>query len=212
MSRPLRRSVAVAVAAALVAATALAQDARTKQKGARGAQRTSGVITKVEDIGKREGRRLRLTIKTDVVWRDYVRDTAAPPPGQPLNKAAAEGKDSVATKGQPKSPDDVVTIEVGPNTRLESRFRAADETSAGSGTAGQAAAKAKGEGADTRRSARPARLAHEDLKTGLFVEVEYHRARGGENRAAQLAVIRPIDAVATPAAKEESKEAAKPDK
>jgi hypothetical protein len=206
MSQPLSRSMAAAVVAgALVAATVLAQDARPKGKDAAAAQRTAGVITKVEEVGKQEGRRLRLTIKTDVVWRDYVRDTASQPPGEPLKKAAERGKDSVATKGQPKSPDDVIQVVVGPEATIESRFRAANEdTDAGSATAGQAVAKAEGKAAD-RRAAKPATLSPGDLKSGLYVEVEYRRARD-RNRVARLSVIRPVDAApAPPSAKEEGK-------
>ena len=47
-----------------------------------------------------------MTVNTDVVWRDFVRDQAVDPSKAArtgIAKAAAKGKNSVATKGHPTS-------------------------------------------------------------------------------------------------------------
>jgi hypothetical protein len=207
MSKPLTRILAPALAVGLAATlgVARAQDekaARRPEAGPDAAQKVGGVITKVEEAG--EGRRgAKLTIKTSAVWADYVRDTAQLKSAETTTEeAAAKGKKSVATKGQPAAPATVVAIEVAPEAKVETRYRSADdEAGPGSPTPRAAAAEAQGKQAD-RAADKPKELTAADLKVGLFVEVEYRRA-GDRNRAGRVVVMRPVDATPAPAAKPE---------
>jgi hypothetical protein len=200
-----RLTLSALVAGSLVASgLATAQDDRSSGKKG-GAQRASGVITLTESNGKAQPKRVHLSIKTDAVWRDFVRDQATAG-AKPSTKAAAEkGKDSIATKGEPASPNDLLRVEVVPDTRLESRFRAGnDESNSGYATEAEALAAEKGEkpksteGARRRESAKPKRLAPADLKAGLFVEVEYRQARD-RKQATVVRVIRPVGGPESPA-------------
>jgi len=248
MSRPLPRWTSLGLAAALlVAATALAQEKDQAKKNprrtdrdspkpvARDRQRASGVIIKAEPIRKGAGSRpddvrkdrgrspmQRLTINTAAVWRDWVRDQA----GQDLNaspRAQAErGANSVATRGEPRSEDTEVVIDIGPNTKIDTLFRAStDETNKGSRTpaeareAGEDPASGKGKGdSSTHEKAaskgpKGTRFMAEDLKPGLFVEIDY-ASQDARNLAATVAVIRPIggpDTTAVPAEGESKREA-----
>jgi len=213
---PRRQSLCALVALALAAGPGLAraQDskarARDSKSGADAAQRTAGVITKVDSQGKDDARRARLTIKTDAVWRDYVRDQATNDPKSSVKNAAKKGEQSIATKGEPSSPNDRVLVDLGPDSRLELRYRAGtDEANAGFATAAEAIAHEKKAGSERqaqadgkarrRTAAKPAKLSASDLKPGLFVEVEYRRDKEGSNRITALRVIRPVGGPESPA-------------
>jgi len=223
-------------AALFVAATAPAQEKdQAKKKNrrpdrdapkaiARDAERAAGVIVKAEAIRKGAGSRSdvvekekgeaprqRLTINTAAVWRDWVRDQA----GQDLNASprtqAERGANSVATKGEPRSEDTEVVVDIGPNTKVDTRFReSSDETSKGGRTPAEAReasedpATEKGKGGDAAsrekmrsKGARVARFQAEDLKPGLFVEVDFSH-RDGRNVATTVTVIRPLGGPDTP--------------
>jgi hypothetical protein len=168
------------------------QAAKTKAPG-----RVSGVIVKVDKVAKKDssaapGRPaehcLKLTINTAAVWRDWVRDQGNESPSQSVRKDAADGANSVATKGEPKSRQTLVTVEVGPDARVETRFRTPDdETRKGSKTPSAAAG---GNAPSTRPSAKPTRFKAEDLRAGLFVEVDMRDA--AKDAASTVAVIRPV--------------------
>src|SRR4051812_32498973 len=115
------------LATALLAACsfASAQDTKTTstqqpKKGEDAGQKISGVVVKVEQIRPDDpsARGVRLTIKTDAVWRDFVRDQANVASSASNKKAAAKGENSVATKGQPASADTLVVVDVRPETKL----------------------------------------------------------------------------------------------
>jgi hypothetical protein len=225
---PRRTVVGLAVAiaaAALTAGPALAQEReRSKRadetKRSNPAERASGVIVKVEPVAKgdsgsspgNEAKRnvsRRLTINTAAVWRDWVRDQASENPTGSTRKAAEKGANSVATKGEPQTPDTLVMVDIGPDTAIETRYRAStDETSKGARTPAGArdddpdpAAKGKGKGKGRSRDAGKAqRLSADDLKPGLFVEVDFRHATA-QDIASSVAVIRPVGGPDTPAEK-----------
>jgi len=122
---------------------------------------------------------------------------------------AERGANSVATRGEPRSADTEVVVDVGPNTKIETRFRASteertkgsktpaearevgDETSKDKGDRGARAKTRAGDSGVTRFQA-------DDLKPGLFVEVDY-RHEDSRNLATSVTVIRPIGGPDTPA-------------
>jgi hypothetical protein len=247
MNLPLgRRTVLSLATAALVAASGLclAQEGKVKaksgeSKGSPPAERASGVIVKVEPVTKgatpgstitdeaKKGRQVpstvRLTINTAAVWRDWARDQATEDVTKSARKDAEKGQNSVATKGQPTTPDTTVMVDVGPDTRVETRFRSpTDETSKGAATPEEAreedegtsdAAKSKsraGKSASKEKEEGP-RFGVGDLKPGLFVEAEY-RHLTAQNPASVVTVIRPLggpDTSAKEAAPETKKGARK---
>jgi len=180
-------------------------------------QRASGVIVKAERVskgatsrsenaaaGKGQQPTYQLTINPDIPWRDWVRDQAGIDPNASPKEAAARGASSVATEGEPDQPGSLVVIDVDPNTKVETRFRESnDETTRGakdpaeaaspggdrgSDKAGKGSAKRGEKGADRTRVTR---FQAEDLKPGLFVEVDF-RHREASNLASALTVIRPV--------------------
>ena len=219
-----RRTVLSLATAALVAASGLglAQVGKGKAKsdapkGSATAERASGVIIKAEPVtkgatpgstitdeakkGRQVPRTVRLTINTAVVWRDWARDQATEDVTKSARKDAEQGANSIATKGQPVSPDTTVLVDVGPETRIETRFRSStDETSKGAATPDGAREEAdpKSGAAESRSragkssSAEPGpRFGVGDLKPGLFVEVEFRHVTA-QNPASVVTVIRPI--------------------
>jgi hypothetical protein len=178
------------------------------------AEKTSGVIAKVKsvesgDSGARES--WKLSINTDVVWRDFVRDQATDPAKAArtgTGKAAAKGRESVATEGHPQDGEMVVTLDLDDQTEITMRYRSATDaigqgsaTPEGAGkaeTASDNASGRKGVGAtasdrrESRRQTLKARkLDPKELKPGLWVEVEY-RQDGKENKARRVTVMRPV--------------------
>ncbi len=152
-----------------------------------------GVIVKVEPIdGSSE--RVKLTINTAAVWRDWARDQAKPRPKADNTK----GENSVATKGEPISPTTSLVVEVGGKTQLANRFRSrTDDTNPGSKTVEQAERKeGSPQGQDVKTSPRDEKapkLSAKDLKVGLFVEVD---AKDG--KANRLIVLLPVSTDAKP--------------
>lgn len=184
----------------MVPAVRADEPARTDQKGA-DRQRVDGVVVKAERIGEGQGEKsadrdqgVRLTINTAAVWRDYVRDTATSKATSP-EKAAKKGEESIATKGQPKSDDTLVTVEIPRDARREMRYRAAmDERTLGAPTPAQARRRLADE-ADDRADGAPTKDAKtvemNQLKPGLFVTIQYRRDRD-RNRADRLFVLEPV--------------------
>ncbi len=207
-----RRLWPLALLPALVAAgpgpaTPSTQDAPTPRaaqepaaKATADAQQLDGVITRVERVGAPDAARIRVTVNTAAVWRDYVRDTARTAETKP-EQVAQDGQQGVAQQGQPRDADTLVTVELVPDARLELRYRAAmDEASPGAATADEARAQAQADpqaaDAASRRArqsdARPGpKLAPDRLKPGLFVHLAYARADGA-NRARHLIVLEPV--------------------
>jgi hypothetical protein len=238
MTQPLRQcAVLAAVAGLLVAIGGLSwsQDADTQTKDAPGKRKTevaSGVIVKVDAVatekkdsdasdddeakkGRRRGPQVRVSINTAAVWRDFVRDQAITPQkaeAQTDTSAAAKGANSIATKGEPKSESTLVTVEVGPQTRIQMRYRSStDEASLGASTPeGAAKAETAPDESDRKAQRRERRkeetVSADDLKPGLFIEAEFRGARD-RHRAVRVTILRPVGgpdtgaAEATPAKK-----------
>jgi len=213
-----RRSLLVPALALLLAPGAIAQTGASPKskavlpKPAGGPELSSGVIVKSESIGEEttggEGAKsYRLTINTAAVWRDWVRDQATKAP-KTAREAAVEGNKSVATKGEPISPDTLVTVLVVPTTKVETRYRSAtDEASRGAKLpekAAEAAAKADSSGTpkepptDAAKAQPTVNFSLEELKPGLFVEVDY--ALNKEKQVASaIRVVRPVTGSGIPA-------------
>lgn len=216
-------SALIIVASALFSRAQVPNDRqREPRRGNPNAERAAGVVIKVEPIGKGESsgskaegesRRARsrhvsrrLTINTAAVWRDWARDQVTDKPTESAKAEAAEGQNSVATKGEPAEKDSLVVVDIGPRTRVETRFRiVADETSKGyktpeearSSNTDPAAEKPKGSSRRTRPE-QPTHFKADDLRAGLFVEVDFRHEREKKNRterdvAATITVIRPVE-------------------
>lgn len=179
------------------------------------AERVAGVIVKVEPLAKspspgassrrerREGkdaadRPVRLTINMTAVWKDWARDQNLGGPSESPKKEAAEGANSVATKGEPQDKDTLVVVDLTHVGRVETRFRTPeDETSKGAKT--PAEARVSGDPADSktvppsskRSSAKPTQFTAATLKPGLFVEVDFRHA-DARNIASTVTVVRPV--------------------
>ena len=231
MSRLLRRRTILSIAASLVvAASALtqAQERRGREGSASpkpanpNAERASGVILKVEPITKgassgstiegeaKKGRASkvshRLTINTAAVWRDWARDQVVEKPTESPKAEATKGANSVATKGEPADKVTLVVIDLGPETRVHTRFRlVSDETSRGyrtpeeARTANHDPAARKSHASKTERkhsekSAKPTHFRAGDLRPGLFVEIDF-RHKPAQDVASSITVIRPIEPV-----------------
>jgi len=226
MNRPrLREFLALVVTGSMVAVLAPAmaqQDRKDEGKKARDvnkkAQRAEGVILKVEPArrggdanakgeGKRgrQGQGVRLTINTAVVWRDWVRDQA----DLKTRPNAEKGANSVATKGQPAGPNDLVTVVVGPRAHLATRLRSAtDETDKGAKSLAGAERKEERSDPEQKPDAKgrdgdhAPQLKQSDLKPGLFVVVEYRRGPANINRAEDLTILKPVGGPETPVGEE----------
>jgi hypothetical protein len=173
-------------------------------------ERASGVILKVEklnregavadtsaekgktDDGKERPVTLRLTINTDAVWRDWVRDQTKVKDTGPPRKDAEAGAKSVATTGQPAEANSKVVVDVTMTTKVETRFRTPeDSTSRGYKTPEEARGKTAGSTVTKTQAAKPVQFTRDDLKTGLFVEADFQNF-DGKNASSVLTVIRPI--------------------
>jgi hypothetical protein len=164
------------------------------------------VIAKVEHT---RGRSIRVTINTAAVWRDWVRDQASEEP-KSKSKAAADGEKSVASNGEPLSPDNLVVLEVPHDVKVETRYRSStDEVSEGAKTPEKAAAaEAATDPADTSKpdtarksGAKTPHFKVVDLKPGLFIEVTSHRVKGME-KVSLVRVMRPVGGANIPASVE----------
>jgi hypothetical protein len=175
-------------------------------------EKVSGVITKVEATsGGAKGARQawRLTINTDVGWRDFVRDQAAAPKKAAKTetaKAAAKGRKSVATEGHPQVSQSLVTVDVDPQAVITMSYRSSTDaigegsaTPEGAGKAETASDKSSNRNASVksdrpgvRRQALKARkLDLKELRPGLWVDVEF-RHGDKENQARRVIVLRPV--------------------
>ena len=176
-----------ALSSAAVVAGLSAMADEPDKKAARD-QLVEGVIVKVEPVEKGKDR-VRITVNSAAVWRDYVRDSATAK-GESTEKSAKKGDESVATKGQPESEDDLTTIEVGPGSKVETRYRLAiDERTLGAPTVEGARKLADPETAEPKEAGKA--LPMGKLKAGLFVHLHYHR---GDKRdeADRVVVLEPV--------------------
>jgi hypothetical protein len=178
------------------------------------AEKTSGVIAKVEGVesGDSSARESwKLSINTDVVWRDFVRDQATDPAKAArtgTGKAAAKGRQSVATEGHPQGGEMVVTVDLDSQTDITMRYRSATDsigegsaTPDGAGKAETASDNASGrktagatasDRGSRRQTLKARKLDPKELKPGLWVEVEY-RQEGKQNQVARrVTVMRPV--------------------
>jgi hypothetical protein len=197
------------VGALLMACGLAAADDKQQTKGGRkasDADRTSGVITRIEptERGDKDTKRSwKLTVNTDVVWRDFVRDQATDPARAARTEtgmAARKGREAVATEGHPKGGPMMITVVLDPETEITMRYRSSTDAF-GEGSpipegASKAEAAADNEGVRTgpnsRRLAMKARvLAARELKPGLWVEVEFLRD-DKQNKARRVMVMRPV--------------------
>ena len=192
------RSLAVAI---LVLGSPLASFAQEGKKTADRSLIAEGVIVKVEPVGDdkevkaKNPQRVKITVNTAAVWSDYVRDQSR----VKGSESAKDGENSVATKGEPVSPNSVVVAEIVTTTNLTTRFRSStDETNKGSRTV-EGAEQKDGSPASEDVKRRPRdekapKTAIGDLKVGQFVEVE---AKNG--KATRLIVLKPVGGPNTPA-------------
>ena len=184
------------------------QDGRvsTPAKGSAEKERASGVIVKVDEVksgstsdspkdqGERKGRDRathRLTINTNAVWRDWARDQSQARDNGSPKKDAAEGKNSVATRGEPADNNSLVVVDIVADTRVETRFRSPDDETSKGTKEPEPVSKKVGPGRNNSTASRPVRFLAADLKPGLFVEVDFRHA-SAQNPASILTVIRPI--------------------
>ena len=178
-----------------------------------GREKASGVILKVEraaggDAAKKSS--WTMSLNTDVVWCDFVarpgrRSAEGRQDG--TAKAAAKGRDSVATKGHPKSDPLLITVDIDPQTEITVRYRSSTDA------IGEGATRPEGAVPRPRRPTRgtgrpktssptsrpgtgrgtpkPRTLEPMELKPGLWVDVEF-REEGGQQRARRVMVMRPV--------------------
>jgi hypothetical protein len=170
-------------------------------------ERASGVIVKVERLPGAAnpaapggtapaGAVYRLTVNTNDVWRDWARDQARFTDRGPAATDAARGVNSVATAGEPVDRNNLVVVDVGPETRVETRFRSPDDETS-RGTTMPEATRLSGGAGGRVQAAKPVQFRADDLKPGLFVEVDFKQA-APRDRASTVAVIRPIGGPETP--------------
>jgi len=178
----------------------MAQDAKTT-KGEDRKQVGEGVVVKVEPIeqverkGEDRLRKVRVTVNTAAVWRDYVRDQA-----DMVRKAEPKkGQESVATKGQPVVESETIVAEVDRETTLNMRYRSStDEADTGSRTIEKAERKdgspESNQVKTSPRDPKAPKIGLADLKPGLFVEIETRKGH-----AHRLIVLKPVGEGTTPA-------------
>jgi hypothetical protein len=198
-------------------------------------ERIQGVILKIEptraagepaakgDTRSGSGSVL-IHVNTAAVWRDFVRDQVVNPSQASGVTQLPQGTNSVATKGQPASTNTSFRVAATPRTPIEGRYRSStDEQSRGGATPKAAAAAETGQEptTDAAKSARPEpkggnSLALQDLKPGLWIEVDAITVAGEKNTGAayRITVLKPVGGPDTPAADsapiEPAKDGAKP--
>jgi hypothetical protein len=212
---------------ALMASVAVVAIAGQESKHLEGAARiqpsrekSSGVVIKVERTpGDPERKSFwRMTVNTDVVWRDFVRDQAVDPnrvARTGIAKAASKGKESIAVKGHPTADPLLLSVDLDPQTEVTVRYRSStDAMSEGSATpdgasrselANEQSGKSKTSNAKTRPDSKrevlkPRTLEPMELKPGLWVDVEFRHNEAG-NRARRVTVLRPVGGPDTPSKK-----------
>jgi hypothetical protein len=177
-----------------------------RQEGSKSSMgKSSGVITKVEPCKEGEGKSKhawKLTLNTDVVWRDFVRDQAKMPRKGSETKVAREaekGKESVAAVGHPNAKSLLVSVALDQETDISLRYRSAtDAVSEGAATPEAAARAETARDAANDRDAlkkehasKARKLQPGELKPGLWVEVEFER-EGPQHEACRVMVMRPV--------------------
>jgi hypothetical protein len=159
-------------------------------------------------------RAVRLTINTAAVWRDWYRDQVGQSPSASPKAEAERGAKSVATTGEPADRDTDVVVEVDTGARIATLFRNVEgPASPDSRTPAEARAAAEGTASSPARS-RDSAVTHfaiEDLKPGLFVEVDFRR-ESGRSRATTVGVIRPIGGTESPRAAPATAPATRPNR
>jgi len=208
----LRRAFAATMLLVAWPSLAPAQQDKSKADADR-VQQGEGIIIRVDPVdegkdkdsddkgGRKSQKRVRVTVNTSAVWRDYIRDQAD------LSKRtdAKKGEESVATKGQPAPPESLIVAEVGPDAKLIMRYRSStDESNEGSRTI-EGAEKKDGspessEVKKSRKDDKAPKIDVADLKPGLFVEVEAKKGK-----ASRLVVIKPVGEGNTPASEADRK-------
>ena len=205
-----------ALVGTLIAASALVmaddKPSSTQERKDSNPGKTSGVILRVEPIehgDQARKRSWRVTVNSDVVWRDFVRDQAVAPSRAARTgtaTAAAKGKKSVATEGHPRNQGMLVTVNLDPQTEITMRYRSStDEISEGAPTpegasraedATDTSSKTKTAQTPTRPGARRQALEARvlepmELKPGLWIDVEF-RHDNKDNQARRVMVMRPV--------------------
>ena len=194
----------------------LGDDKQSKSRGRSESapEKASGVITKVEPNrelagAKRSRTTWRLTLNSDVEWRDFDRDQATTPKKAAetgIAKAAAKGKNSVATKGHPQDKQFLVTVDLDPQTEITMRYRSSTDADGDGFATPEEVAKAetasdnssdrdsstKSDRPGLKRQALKARkLEPKELKPGLWVVVEFQHD-DKQNLARRVIVMRPV--------------------
>ena len=220
--KALRLATATAVAACLIVPAVHGQATRNDKsatsKVSDRQERASGVIVKVEQATKaaRPGSTIeketkagsarpvsrRLTINTNAVWRDWARDQARIGDNRSAKQDSKEGANSVATAGEPIDRNNLVVIDIGPDTGIETRFRSPDDETGKGSKSLQTASSHASNGSEAskggaRASAKPVHFRVDDLKPGLFVEVDFQHL-AAQNPARTVTVVRPVGGGDTP--------------
>jgi hypothetical protein len=178
-------------------------------------QHIAGVIIKTVnmhgDVGREPGanpavrprpRAVRLTINSAAVWRDWSRDQVGQSPSASPRADADRGEKSVATTGEPRDRDTDVVVEVDADARVETLFRNVEGAARPDSKTPEAARAAGDSGTPSASQPRGSAITHfafDDLKPGLFVEIDY-RTEKGRNHATKVAVIRPTGGPEAPRA------------
>jgi hypothetical protein len=155
-------------------------------------QRVTGVIATAEPIMRDRGspsteaRRSaaqRLTIQTDIDWNEWARDQVGGRRRTTPREEAERGANSTATKGEPRTKNTDIVVDIGPSTRVLTRTRTdlGDPPREASATRGNA----------RYPDSESLQFRAEDLKPGLFVEVNFAR-KDGRNVASTVTVIHPV--------------------
>jgi hypothetical protein len=188
------------------------QQSSGQQRASSTTGKVAGVITRVEPSqsgARRPGQAWKVTIKTDAVWRDFVRDQAVAPTKAArtgIAKAASKGRESVATEGQPQAKQTLIAVDLNPQTDITMRYRSSTDaigegsaTPEGAGRAETASDKASGressatpeERGSRRQALKARRLEMSELRPGLWVEVNFEH-QGQQNQARRVIVMRPV--------------------
>lgn len=173
-------------------------------------EKIQGVIVRIEpspDGGKTPA---RIALNTAITWQDFVRDQTVNPSQVDGTTRLPQGTNAVATKGQPATPNTLFQLTTTSQTAIEGRYRSATDESSRGGVTPEAAAVAESSpeaspppgGSPRPAPNKVARLALQDLKPGLWIEVnamaDPKKPNTGEAR--RITVLRPVGGPDTPAA------------
>lgn len=188
MNARFRLLIPALVGALFSAALATAAEDDTGKSASKN-QRVEGVIVKVEPL---DGHRVRLTLNTAAVWRDYARDTSLNDRKNRSTKDAAKrGDDSVATEGQPRDRDTLVTVVVNSKTPSHKRFRAEmDEATLGANSI-EAAREAVEHPEKAKASKGGPAVKVDELRKGLYLATGFEKVEK-DNKADWIVVLVPV--------------------